>query len=305
MDCPICRSPGRVLESRQLDVDIPIIRRRRACNQHGHRYTSWESTHFPFVRKRNGELVPFDEEKLRKSILAATASLPEGAWEKRDESSVVADLVDDIKAVAVTAPMRDQDAMSTREIGSRVLDGLHKYDQTGIAHWRFATVFFKDRGYKTVAELDAAIKDEQSKPRLWVCKARRIGDPDDPPAIEPFSHTKLRRSLELALSRTQHEVLIERLLVEIVDVARETAELIPERVIEEEELDDDTGTQGNVPSRLVISSAKLGSIVLDYLLAGDHKFAYARFASAHKDYHDDFDAYVTEMSQLAVEVPNA
>lgn len=301
MDCPICGSAGRVLESRQLDLEIPIIRRRRACNSHGHRYTSWESTHFPFVRKREGELVPFEEDKLRKSILAATASLPQGAWGKRDESSVVADLVEDINALAVTAPKRDQDALSTREIGRRVLDGLHQHDQTGIAHWRFATVFFKDRGFKTVEELDAAIKEEQTKPRLWVGKARGVGGLDGPPTVEPFSHTKLRRSLELAFSKTQHEAKVERALVAITNEARNKAEQMPDRPETDMEFDEDVnlGAVDDAGPRLVITSAKLGSIVLDYLLTEDHKFAYARFASAHKDYDEDFDSYVAEMHQLA------
>lgn len=267
-----------------------MVRRRRTC-KNGHRFSSWESTRFPLVRKRDDSLVEFDSQKLRNGILAASASLPEGALGESTPDEVANEIVTDVVSLATTTPERDEEAMSTLDIGNRVLEGLLLHDSTGIAHWRFASVFFKDRGYAGVEELSEAINSARSQPPIWVVKARDVhSDESNLARTEPFSYNKLRRSLELAFTKSsRHRGIVETLLETISQEVRERAQPVPA------DLDAEPGPR---PDRLEISTSEIGEIVLRHLRP--RKFAFARFLSVYKDY-ESFDSFVAEIAQLAKE----
>lgn len=274
-----------------------MTRRRRMCSK-GHRFSSWEWTRFPFVRKRDDSLAEFNETKLRRAILAAAASLP---GEKNDSNAeaFAAETARDIKDRAEAAPERENDAMSTQDIGNRVLASLLQYDETGIAHWRFASVFLKDRGYESVKELSEAIEEEQNRLSLWVVKARSLGtdsrESSETPLTEPFSYNKLRKSLELAFSKTsRHKAIVEGLLDEITKEVRTSAKTVSRPV-------DANGSPQREHRRLEIDSAKIGEIVLKRI--AEDEFAYARFLSVHADYHGDFNAYVNDLVEFAATGP--
>jgi transcriptional regulator NrdR family protein len=301
MDCPICESSSRVLESRSLDLAVPMMRRRRICTN-GHRFTAWESTRFPYVRKRNGQLVEFSEEKLRRGVLAATAALPKGAWGDGDSPERLAEeIVCDVMAKVEIVPKIDNDAMSTRDIGERVLEYLHDRDLSGISYWRFASVFLRDEGYKDVGELTEAIRQRHEQLSLWVIKSRTMTHLGEDVLKQPFSYYKLRRAIEAAFSRSEEDrVSVEELLQAIGGEVREKAIAVEPTLAESSNIDADlsehyrTAEKGETEQRLEIDSEEIGKIALSHIKRKS-RFAWARFLSVYNDYGDDFERYVADL----------
>lgn len=127
--CPICGAGDtRVIDSRPADQGA-AIRRRRACVECGHRFTTYErGAPVLLVRKRDGRIEPFAPQKLYRGVEAALANRPV-------QAGALADLLDEIEAAAIAqgAPMDSED------IGRLVLDGLRVLDE--VAYLRFASVY--------------------------------------------------------------------------------------------------------------------------------------------------------------------
>nr|WP_298893634.1 transcriptional regulator NrdR [uncultured Acinetobacter sp.] len=78
MHCPFCdTSDSKVIDSR-LAAQGAQIRRRRECIRCGERFTTFESYEvvMPRVIKSNGKNEPFDEQKLRRSLMHALQKRP-------------------------------------------------------------------------------------------------------------------------------------------------------------------------------------------------------------------------------------
>jgi transcriptional repressor NrdR len=77
MYCPSCHGPTRVLETRTASAGN-AVRRRRACLACGTRFTTSERPvrRPALVQKRDGELEPFDPEKLTRALTAAAHKRP-------------------------------------------------------------------------------------------------------------------------------------------------------------------------------------------------------------------------------------
>lgn len=129
MRCPICGADDtRVIDSRPADQGT-AIRRRRACAECGHRFTTYErGAPVLLVRKRDGRIEPFSPQKLHLGVEAALADRPVPA-------AALADLLDEIETTAGArgAPMPSE------QIGHLVLDGLRVLDE--VAYLRFASVY--------------------------------------------------------------------------------------------------------------------------------------------------------------------
>ena len=118
MDCPLCESASRVLESRSSEAGA-AIRRRRECSACGHRFTTYERyEHSLFVRKRNGRRQPFDREKLHGALTRAAHKRPV------KETEIEA-ITDSIEAALIEAGGE----MPSRAIGELCLDGLGEVDR--------------------------------------------------------------------------------------------------------------------------------------------------------------------------------
>ena len=73
MRCPYCGSPdSQVKDSRPTD-DNTSIRRRRVCPDCGGRFTTFERVQLRelVVLKRSGKRIPFEREKLERSVTIA------------------------------------------------------------------------------------------------------------------------------------------------------------------------------------------------------------------------------------------
>lgn len=129
MRCPFCgTNEDRVVETRVAD-DGAAIRRRRECLGCGRRFTTFEriTEARVLVRKRSGQLEPFDRDKLRRGVQAALKNRPIGALEIE---RLLAEVEEAVRAV---------DEVESAELGLRVLEGLRQLDP--VAYVRFASVY--------------------------------------------------------------------------------------------------------------------------------------------------------------------
>ncbi len=150
MHCPFCNAADtRVVDSRVVE-DGAGVRRRRACESCGKRFSTYERAHLrlPLVIKKDGTRQPFDTEKVRGGMSKAL--------EKRPVSAEALD-------AGVAAVLRAVQEMGTAEVpaaqvGDFVMRELHRLD--GVAYIRFASVY---REFKDVDEFLAAVKNAVSR----------------------------------------------------------------------------------------------------------------------------------------------
>src|SRR5207247_1371670 len=130
VQCPFCKAADtRVIDSR-LAEDGSQVRRRRECEKCKGRFTTFEKAQIamPYVGKRDGTSVPFDEEKLRKGL--------EMALHKR---SITPDKIDHaIESVAGKLRATGEREVPSRQIGEWVMEELHELDK--VAYVRFASI---------------------------------------------------------------------------------------------------------------------------------------------------------------------
>ncbi|MBT8207328.1 MAG: transcriptional repressor NrdR [Acidimicrobiia bacterium] len=134
MNCPFCHSADtRVIDSRPADGGH-AVRRRRTCAVCSERFSTYERPIVvAMVRKRTGELQPFDSAKVRRGIENALADRP-----VPEES--IANLVSEIDTFAHAGGAQ----ITAEDIGQRVLSGLRAIDEVG--YLRFASVYKEFQG---------------------------------------------------------------------------------------------------------------------------------------------------------------
>ena len=139
MLCPFCREKDTsVVDSRPTE-DGTAIRRRRLCTCNGGmRFTTFERVQFRelTVIKKNGRRVPFDREKLAKSIFTALKKRP---TDQNTIEKVVSRIARELEEMG-------QSEIQSSVIGKKVMDTLKELDK--IAYIRFASVYknFKEIG---------------------------------------------------------------------------------------------------------------------------------------------------------------
>lgn len=140
MRCPYCKEVNRdkVIDSRLSEAG-EVIRRRRACQACGKRFTTKERVEHEvklMVAKRDGGRVPYDRSKILGGLQRACYKRPV----KEDTLVQLAEKVEDI-----VFKHHDRE-VSSHFIGSLVGQRLRDVDQ--IAYVRFASVYrrFQDLG---------------------------------------------------------------------------------------------------------------------------------------------------------------
>ncbi|HMR33294.1 MAG TPA: transcriptional regulator NrdR [Geminicoccaceae bacterium] len=131
MRCPFCGAEDtQVKDSRPVE-DAAVIRRRRQCGVCGARFTTAERVQLRelVVTKKDGRKVPFDREKLARSIRIATRK--RGVTDDQIER-IVNGIVRRIETSGET------EVPSTR-IGELTMESLAQLDQ--VAYVRFASVY--------------------------------------------------------------------------------------------------------------------------------------------------------------------
>ena len=131
MHCPFCgHEDTQVKDSRPTD-DGSAIRRRRFCTACSQRFTTIERVQLRelIVVKRDGRRVPFDRDKLARSVRTALRKRP--VQEERIER-IVNGIVRQLEASGETD-------ISSQHIGEQVMETLKDVD--AVAYVRFASVY--------------------------------------------------------------------------------------------------------------------------------------------------------------------
>ncbi|MBF7690041.1 MULTISPECIES: transcriptional regulator NrdR [Acinetobacter] len=156
MHCPFCNVPdSKVIDSR-LAAEGRQIRRRRECVGCAERFTTFETYEvvMPRVIKSNGKNEPFDEAKLRRSLMHALQKRP--VTQEKIEA-VLSDIQQTLRRLG------ERDVSSLR-IGEIVMKALFVLDH--VAYVRFASVYqdFQDveAFRKQIEQMQQMQKERQS-----------------------------------------------------------------------------------------------------------------------------------------------
>ena len=132
MLCPFCREKDTsVVDSRPTE-DGTAIRRRRVCAcERKERFTTFERVQFRelTVVKNNGRRVPFDRDKIAKSITIALRKRP---IDSESIEKFISKIVRNLEGLG-------ENEIPTSTIGKFIMDGLVILDQ--VAYVRFASVY--------------------------------------------------------------------------------------------------------------------------------------------------------------------
>ncbi|WP_224702063.1 transcriptional regulator NrdR [Devosia aquimaris] len=131
MRCPYCGNDDTQVKDSRPTEDSGAIRRRRVCNGCGGRFTTFERVQLRdlTVVKKSGRKVPFDREKLARSVYTA---LRKRSVETDRIERMISGIVRQLESLGDVEVTSDQ-------IGEFVMDGLKGLDD--VAFVRFASVY--------------------------------------------------------------------------------------------------------------------------------------------------------------------
>jgi len=131
MRCPYCGNDDTQVKDSRPSEDGSSIRRRRFCPACGNRFTTFERVQLRelTVLKTDGRRVPFDRDKLGKSIKIACRKRP--VDDERIERI--------LNGIQRRLEMETEAEIPSRRIGEMVMETLKGVDQ--VAYVRFASVY--------------------------------------------------------------------------------------------------------------------------------------------------------------------
>ena len=147
MRCPFCgKEDTQVKDSRASD-DGATIRRRRLCSSCGSRFTTFERIQLRdlSVIKRNGKKIPFDRDKLMKSMMMA---LRKRQINDDDIDRAVNGIVRQLESNG------DTDVQS-KLIGELVMNALAEIDN--VSYIRYASVY---RNFREAKDFEKFVEKE-------------------------------------------------------------------------------------------------------------------------------------------------
>jgi transcriptional repressor NrdR len=131
MRCPQCSAPDTQVRDSRPSEDNAAIRRRRSCPQCGSRFTTYERVQLRelTIVKRSGRRVPFDREKLTRSVKIALRKLPVG----EDQAEQL------VSSIVRALENSNEAEISSQMVGKLVMEGLKALDS--VAYIRYASVY--------------------------------------------------------------------------------------------------------------------------------------------------------------------
>jgi transcriptional repressor NrdR len=153
MRCPYCQSLETQVKDSRPAEDGVAIRRRRVCPDCGGRFTTFERVQLRdlMVVKRSGRKVPFDRDKLARSM--ETAVRKRNVEPERIERAV-SGIVRQLESTGETDIPSD-------EIGNLVMEALKAIDD--VAYVRFASVYRNFREARDFQELLGELSGEEGQ----------------------------------------------------------------------------------------------------------------------------------------------
>ena len=131
MRCPYCGNPDTQVKDSRPSEDNTAIRRRRVCPDCGGRFTTFERVQLRelTVVKRNGRRVPFDRDKLMRSVQVALR-----------KRTVDPDRVERmVNGIVRQLESNGENDVASEAIGQLAMEGLRNLDE--VAYVRFASVY--------------------------------------------------------------------------------------------------------------------------------------------------------------------
>lgn len=144
MRCPYCTSDNTQVKDSRPSEDNTAIRRRRVCADCGGRFTTFERVQLRelTVVKRSGRRVPFDRDKLTRSVQVAVR--------KRDVDSERVDRF--VSGIVRQLESSGEAEIASDDIGLLVMERLRTLDD--VAYVRFASVY---RNFKEAKDFVAVL----------------------------------------------------------------------------------------------------------------------------------------------------
>ena len=155
MRCPSCGSLDTQVKDSRPTEDSAAIRRRRVCLTCNFRFTTFERVQLRelVVIKRNGRRVPFDRDKLMRSVQISLRKRP---FEAEQIETMVSHIVRELESGG-------ENEVSSEAIGEIVMAHLREIDD--VAYVRFASVY---RNFREAKDFEAVLGelsgDEEPRP---------------------------------------------------------------------------------------------------------------------------------------------
>jgi transcriptional repressor NrdR len=149
MRCPYCSADNSQVKDSRPTEDASAIRRRRICGDCGGRFTTFERVQLRelSVIKRSGRRVPFDRDKVARSVQIALR-----------KRSVETDRIERmISGIVRQLESRGEPDIPSEEIGLLIMDGLKELDD--VAYVRFASVY---RNFREAKDFEAVLDELSS-----------------------------------------------------------------------------------------------------------------------------------------------
>jgi transcriptional repressor NrdR len=150
MRCPYCANPDTQVKDSRPTEDNSAIRRRRFCSACGARFTTFERIQLRelTVVKKNGQRIPFDRDKIARSIVTACRKRP--VDEERIERIV--------NSIQRRLESMGEAEIASATIGEMVMEALQGLDK--VAYVRFASVY---KNFREVKDFESFV-DSISEP---------------------------------------------------------------------------------------------------------------------------------------------
>ena len=160
MRCPYCGSLDTQVKDSRPTEDASSIRRRRVCSDCGGRFRTFERVQLRelYVVKKNGRRVPFDRDKLVRSVEVALRkrSVPPERVERM------------INGIVRQLESQSEGDIPTERVGELVMEGLKGLDD--VAYVRFASVY---RNFREARDFNAIVGELESGPERAVAEVAR------------------------------------------------------------------------------------------------------------------------------------
>jgi transcriptional repressor NrdR len=146
MRCPSCGSLDTQVKDSRPTEDSAAIRRRRVCLSCNDRFTTFERVQLRelVVIKRNGRRVPFDRDKLMRSMQIALRKRPVDP--ERIEQTV--------SKIVRELETQGESEISSDTIGELIMEHLRGLDT--VAYVRFASVY---RNFREAKDFEAVLDE--------------------------------------------------------------------------------------------------------------------------------------------------
>ncbi len=154
MRCPFCGFADTQVKDSSPTEDGSAIRRRRVCTECGGRFTTFERVQLRelIVVKRSGKRVPFDRDKLMRSIQIALRKRP---VDPERVERLVSGIVRQLEASG-------ESDIPAENIGRIVMEALKALDD--VAYVRFASVYRNFRDPREFQQLIGEMAEDGDTP---------------------------------------------------------------------------------------------------------------------------------------------